>query len=143
MALTLNVDGKTIENPSDSDIVSAFESLGKGTGFFRGPGLSIIILARKEAEEIMAVGTYNEGFVLTYQDGHREYNYTTDLHQPVSTDETIKIFQAYARNEDWGQSKFKWERCALEEKTSTVIKRLLVIGILACLIYCAIKLFLK
>lgn len=107
MALTLDVDGKIIENPSATDIACAFETLGKGTGFFRGPGMSMIILARREAEEIMATGTHDEGFVLTYQDGHPEYNYNTDIHQPVPLAETVKIFQAYARNEDWGQSKFK------------------------------------
>jgi hypothetical protein len=118
MALTLNVDGKIIENPSETDIAFAFESLDKGTGLFRGPGLSMIILARKEAEEIMATGIHDEGFVLTYQDGNPAYNYNSDIHQPIPVAETIKIFQAYARNEDWGQSKFKWGRFELEVKTS-------------------------
>lgn len=140
MALTLNVDGKSIRNPSETDIASAFETLGKGTGFLRGPGLSMIILARREAEEIMATGTHDEGFVLTYQSGNREYNYSTDIHQPIPVAETIKIFQAYARNEDWGQSKFNWHRFDLEVKTSKVLIRLLIIGLIA---FIAIKWIMK
>jgi hypothetical protein len=48
MSPTLNVDGKTVESPTQADIAFAFESLDKGSGLFRGPGLSMIILARKE-----------------------------------------------------------------------------------------------
>jgi hypothetical protein len=131
MALTLNVDGKITENPGNADIASAFESLEKGTGFLRRPGLSMIILARNEAEEIMATGIHDEGFVLTYQDGDPAYNYNSDIHQPVPVDETIKIFQAYARNEDWGQSKFKWSRFELDVKTSKSIIYWLIVGLIA------------
>jgi len=140
MALTLNVDGKIIENPSETDIAFAFESLEKGTGFMRRPGLSIIILARKEAEEIMATGIHDEGFVLTYQDGDPAYNYNSDIHQPVPVDETIKIFQAYARNEDWGQSKFKWSRFELEVKPSKSLVYWLIIGVM---VFIVIKLITK
>ena len=141
MALSLDVDGKKTENASVTDVALAFESLSKGTGFFGGPGISMIILARKEAEEIMATGTYNEGFILTYQDGHPEYNHSTDIYQPFPVAEAIKIFQSYARNEDWGQSKFKWERFDLEDKTSTIIKRLLIIGILGFVAVVLVKSF--
>ena len=143
MALTLNVDGKIIENPGGTDIASAFETLGKGTGLFRGPGFSMIILARREAEEIMATGTHDGGFVLTYQDGSPEYHYNTGMNRPVPVADAIKMFQAYARNEDWGQSKFQWKRFDLEVKTSQSVKRLLIIGFVACLVYFFIRLIAK
>jgi len=140
MALTLNVDGKITGNPGATDIAAAFESLDQGTGFMRRPGLSIIILARKEAEEIMATGIHDEGFVLTYQDGDPAYNYNSDIHQPVPVAETIKIFQAYARNEDWGQSKFKWSRFEVDVKPAKSIVYWLIIGLI---VFFVIKLVTK
>jgi hypothetical protein len=91
----------------------------------------------------MAVGTYNDGFVLTYQDGNPEYNHSTDLRKPIPVAEVIKIFQSYARNEDWGQSNFKWERFELLEKSSKVIKRLLIIAIVGFLAFILLKRFLE
>ena len=110
------------------DIARAFESLDhRPSSLLRGPGLSMVILARKEAEDIMAVGTYAQGFVLTYMDGNPEYNQTSDMNKPIQVGEVIKIFQAYARNEDWGQSNFKWERFDLKPKVSKVVIGWLII----------------
>jgi hypothetical protein len=95
MPLTLDVDGKKIEEPSPTDIAHAIESLDKRTGgFFTGPALSMIILWQDEAHLLMATGTYSSGFVLSYHDGERECEYNSDMNQPVPVAEAIKFFSS-------------------------------------------------
>jgi len=140
MALTLVVDDKKTENPDSTDIASAFELLDKRpAGLLKGAGLSMIILARSEADFLMATGCYAGGFVLSYQDGNPEYEYNSDLHQPVPVDETIKMFQAYARGENWGQSNIQWNRLRMKYGTVDVVKRLLIIGFIGFLAFVLIK----
>lgn len=145
MPLTLSVDGKRTEEAGATDIARAFESLDRRTGgVFTGPGLSMIILERDDAHLLMATGTYAAGFVLSYHDGDPEYEYNSDVSQPITVEEVIKIFQAYARGDDWGQSKFKWEPFdSREGNTSKIIKRLLGIGFLGYLAYVVLKNFAK
>ena len=140
MTLTLNVDGKQVSQPGDADIAQALEALDKRTGFFAGPGISIIERGSDEAQSLTATGTAGAGFLLSYKDGDPDCEYNTGLEQSVSLDETIRIFQAYARGDDWGKSNFKWERTVLVEgDTPRLIKRLLVIGFLGYLAYLVVR----
>jgi len=142
MALTLVVDDEKTENPDSTDVASAFESLDKRpAGFLKGAGLSMIILARTDVDFLMATGCYAEGFVLSYQDGNPEYEYNSDLHQPVPVEETIKMFQAYARGENWGRSNIQWNRLRMKYGTVGAIKRLLIIGFAGFLAFVLIKYF--
>jgi hypothetical protein len=145
MPLTLSVDRNRIEGVDSTDIAHAFESLDRRSGgAFTGPGLSMIILERDAAHLLMATGTYAAGFVLSHHDGDPEYEYNSDMNQPVTVEEVTKIFQAYARGEDWGQSKFKWEPFdSREGNTSKIIKRLLGIGFLGYLAYVVVKITTK
>jgi len=142
MPLTLNADGRKTVGPGATDIAHAFESLERGPGI--GPGISIIMLQCDEAHMLTATGTYTEGFFLGHNDGDPEYEYVTDMHQPISPDDIIKIFQAYAGGEDWGQSKFKWEVNDTRESMAwKIISRVLVGGFICYFIYVIIRQILK
>jgi hypothetical protein len=141
VALNLNIDGKRIEEPGPADIARGFEELGKGAGFFKGPGITIAVLARDETHELMATGTRAAGFMLSYKDGEADCEYITGPEQAVKFEEAIRIFQSYARGDDWGQSNFQWERLQVFEKTPKVIKRLLIIAVLGFLAFMLVRRF--
>src|SRR5689334_14821137 len=117
MALRLDIDGEIVEEPKAEDIARGFEELGKGSGFFKGPGITIAVLASDESHEISATGTRGDGFMLAYKDGDADSEFIAGPEQAVTFEEVIRIFQAYARGEDWGRANFKWERMQLFEKT--------------------------
>jgi hypothetical protein len=142
MSLKLNVDGLQTENPSDSQIACGFESLDKGEArLLSGPGLSMVILSRSDTEDLVATGTYTQGFVLTHQDGRPEEEITTDMHQPVPVDTVIKMFQSYARGENWGKSQYQWERIGLiDANPRQTTKRLILYALVAAVAIAIIKL---
>ncbi len=99
----------------------------------------MVILEYDDANLLMATGTYACGFMLSHHDGDKECEYHTDVNQPITVPEVIKIFQAYARGEDWGRSTFKWERVVVDDKISHIIKRLVILGFFGYLIYVVVR----
>ena len=140
MALTLDIDGELIQNPSAAQIADAFQSLEKGGGFF-GPGISIAILSRAQAEFLMASGTRDAGLMLSYQDGDPVWQYEAGADQAVSFDEAIRVFQAYAAGDDWGRGNLQWEREQMISKWDSILRRLLIIGLIAFVAYIVVKKF--
>lgn len=136
MPLVLDVDGKRTSEPSAADIAEAFNSLDKrASGWLSGPGLSLITLERGAANSLTATGTYAQGFLLSHQDGDSASEFNSDPARPISAVEVISVFQAYARcDEDWRM----WERYVTTEKTSNILKRLLMFGLIALGVYLVI-----
>ena len=133
MALSLNIDGKIIEEPGPDDIARSFEELSKAKSFTLGPGITMAILARDEAYRLMATGSRDAGFVLSYKDGDADSEYVIEPGLDVEFGEVIRIFQAYARGEDWGKETFNWERREVAARRSMLIKILLIVTILGIL----------
>jgi hypothetical protein len=143
MALNLNVDGARTDNPSDTDIAHGFESLDKREArLLSGPGLSMILLSRSETENLVATGTYAQGFMLSHQNGRPEDEIATDMREPVPVDKVIKAFQSYVRGEDWGQSTYKWERVGIIDANPRATTKRLIIFVIGGVIAFAIIKFL-
>lgn len=98
------------------------------------------MVLRKDATHwLAAFGTFAEGFSLSYQDGDSNYQFYAEQ-QGTPVAEVVRIFQAYARGEDWGQARFTWEPFILRDKTMTIVKRLLMIILLGYTAWAVIKL---
>lgn len=140
VALTLDIDGEETQDPSAAQISEAFERLKKGGGWF-GPGITIATLARSETQWLMATGTRDAGFMISYQDGEAAWQYDAGPEQALPIGEVVGVFQSYARGQDWGQSNFVWERTQLFSETGVVVKRLLIITLVGVVAYVLIKRF--
>jgi hypothetical protein len=147
MPLTLNADGKRTNEPTAADIARTFESLERGRFRlfgFRGPGISLIILQRDESHMLTATGTYSDGFMLGHNDGDPDLEHVTDMNKPIPPADMVKIFQAYARGDDWGHSTFNWDVNDLRGgKTSRILVWLLVGGFVAYMGYVIVRQLLK
>jgi len=141
MALTLNINGKIIEEPSPDEIAKSFEGLSKMKSFTLAPKIATAILARNEAHQVMATGHREAGFVLSHKDGDVDSEYVIEPGRDVEFDEVIRIFQAYARGEDWGKETFTWERRAVASRRSTLIRILLIVSVLSILAVAILRRF--
>ena len=105
--MTLDVDGKQIQNPDDGVIAREFESIDKRTGF-RSGGLSLVTLMRNEGNSITASGHPVEGWggLLRETDG---ITYGADISTPLRQEKIIQIFQCYARGDDLWEKEFQWD----------------------------------
>jgi hypothetical protein len=101
MATMLDVDGKEFKEPTESDIAIAFDAIEKRTGFFHG-GISLVTLTIEAVGSLTAAGHPAEGFSLSYNDGSPDLEYFSSETLPI--DEVVKIFQMYARRDDWGKA---------------------------------------
>jgi len=139
VAITLDIDGKIIGEPKAEDIASGFEALQKGSGFFKAPGITIAILARDKEHEICATGTRDAGFMLSYKDGDANFEFVAGPEQAVKFGEVVRIFQAYARGEAWGQSNFKWEQMQITGEMSMVTKVVLLVALLGIVAFAVMR----
>jgi hypothetical protein len=139
MATMLDVDGKEFKEPTESDIAIAFDAIEKRTGFFHG-GISLVTLTIEAVGSLTAAGHPAEGFSLSYNDGSPDHEYFSSETLPI--DEVVKIFQMYARRDDWGKARFKWEQLETLD-TKTQCKRLLWILCMATIAYLIIHFLTK
>ena len=131
MALTLDVDGRRIENPDSTEIARAFESLDKRTGFLHG-GLSLVTLAADETHSLGASGHPVEGFTLCHRDEDPKRD--SFSRRTLTMQDVIKAFQRYAQREDWGKAGIDWDELeTLDGKRQA--KRLLWILAAAALLF--------
>lgn len=141
MALTLNINGKIIEEPSSDEIARSFEELSKMKSFSLELKMAVAILARDEAHQLIATGQREAGFVLSHRDGGVDSEYMIDSGGDVEFAEVVRIFQAYARGEDWGKETFTWERRAVAFRSSMLIRILLIVSVLSILAVAILRRF--
>jgi hypothetical protein len=96
--------GRTIANPSESQIAEALAALPGGDDSFA-------ILARDELTYIQTAGSPSEGFLLEYQAGSLDQHHrSTENTLPLST--VTNAFQRYAAEDPSWRSLVTWQRDA-------------------------------
>jgi hypothetical protein len=105
--MTLDINGKIIEEPDDIGIANGFESIDKTTGL-RSAGLSLVILSRSKGNSLSVGGHPAEGWAgLNIEENGVDR--TADNYSSISQEKIIQIFQSYRRGDKLWEKEFQWE----------------------------------
>src|SRR5262249_40893242 len=106
-SMTLDIDGKKIEEPDAVAIADGFESIDKTTGF-RSRGLSLVILSRNKGNTLSVSGHPMEGWAgLNLEENGIDR--TANIASSINQDKVIQIFQSYAKGDTLWEKEFQWE----------------------------------
>jgi hypothetical protein len=99
--MTLDIDGKKIEEPDGPTIAKEFGSIEAG-------GLSLVILSRDEGNSLTTSGLPTEGWGALLHEVNG-VTHGTDISTPLRQEKIIQIFQAYARGDGLWEKEFQWD----------------------------------
>jgi hypothetical protein len=118
--MTLDIDGKKIEEPDSKTIAKEFDAIEEG-------GLSLVILSQNEGNSLTTSGLPTEGWgaLLHEVDGVTR---GADISTPLRQEKIIQIFQAYARRDDLWKKEFQWN---VIDSGKWPVKRIVILAVIA------------
>jgi len=128
--MILDVDGKQIQEPDEAAIARAFATTDNRTAS-PSSGISLVTLSKGSENSLTVSGHPSEGWIALLH----EIDGTThgaNPTKPLSQEEAIRIFQAYAHGDLSWKNQFQWNAVAGKLPTKRIA--ILIIALIGALL---------